>query len=123
MVLHVLPQAARVRVTLLATGDVALVRLLNDVICKCQLTFLLVIQLILLSQKAKNLASNVTKQTNKQSTHPYRIPMCLFVLCAVAAVAERLVAVVVGRELAKERLLPSVRPKNYILENDKTLLL
>ena len=49
--------------------------------------------------------------------------MGLFVLCAVAAVAERLVAVVVGRELAKERLLPSVRPKNYILENDKTLLL
>ena len=65
----------------------------------------------------------MTKQTNKQSTHPYRIPMGLFVLCAVAAVAERLVAVVVGRELAKERLLPSVRPKNYILENDKTLLL
>ena len=49
--------------------------------------------------------------------------MSLFVLCAVAAVAERLVTVVVSRELAKERLLPSVRPKNYILENDKTLLL
>ena len=65
----------------------------------------------------------MTKQTNKQSTHPYRIPMSLFVLCAVAAVAERLVAVVVSRELAKERLLPGVRPANYILEDDKTLLL
>ena len=63
------------------------------------------------------------KQTNKQSTHPYRIPMSLFVLCAVAAVAERLVAVVVSRELAKERLLPGVRPAKYILEDDKTLLL
>ena len=49
--------------------------------------------------------------------------MSLFVLCAVAAVAERLVAVVVSRELAKERLLPGVRPANYILEDDKTLLL
>ena len=49
--------------------------------------------------------------------------MSLFVLCPVAAVAERLVAVVVSCELAKERLLPGVRPANYILENEKALLL
>ena len=44
------------------------------------------------------------------STHPYRIPVGLLVLRSVAAVAESLVAVVVSRELAQERLLTSVWP-------------
>ena len=61
-------------------------------------------------------------QTNKQ-THPYRIPVGLLVLRPVAAVAESLVAVVVRRKLAQERLLSSVRPdhcehEDYCVKQD-----